>query len=506
MEVIEHIQDNDVEMALLREVPYFFARNNLVMPLRRRESYFVAAVVEEKGLLAAAELARKYRLTLYPLKAGQKVVIDAISKFYGQIGTAEEVMDNIAGEDLSSVATEFEKPRDILELTEDAPIIRLLNALFQQAAKERASDIHIEPYEKDLNVRMRVDGILHRVLSPPKIIQDALISRVKIMANLDIAEKRLPQDGRIRLLVGGQDIDLRVSIVPTAFGERAVLRLLNRKQGLIGLYEVGFDKKDEERFERLLEKTSGIILVTGPTGSGKTTTLYAAINRVHTEDRNIITVEDPIEYQLKGIGQMQVNPKIGLTFASGLRSFLRQDPDIIMIGEIRDFETAEIAIQASLTGHLVLSTLHTNDAASAVVRLTDMGMEPFLVASSLVAVLAQRLVRTICPYCKEEFTPTPLEAAYFSSPVQVLYRGKGCRMCKETGYLGRTGIFEFLYVDNEIRQMISGRADSRAMKDYAVSRGMRTLHMDGLEKVMKGITSLQEILRVTQKDYADISV
>ncbi|MFO7667568.1 MAG: type II secretion system ATPase GspE [Desulfobacterales bacterium] len=505
MEVIENINDNDVEIALLREVPYFFARNNLVMPLRRREGFLVAAVAEEKGLLAAVELAKKYRLTLYPLKAGEGIVLDAISKFYGQVGTAEEVMDNIAGEDLSSVATEFEKPRDILELTEDAPIIRLLNALFQQAAKERASDIHIEPYEKDLIVRMRVDGILHRVLSPPKIIQDALISRVKIMASLDIAEKRLPQDGRIRLLVGGQDIDLRVSIVPTAFGERAVLRLLNRKQGLIGLYEVGLDKKDEERFERLLEKTSGIILVTGPTGSGKTTTLYAAINRVHTEDKNIITVEDPIEYQLKGIGQMQVNPKIGLTFASGLRSFLRQDPDIIMIGEIRDFETAEIAIQASLTGHLVLSTLHTNDAASAVVRLTDMGMEPFLVASSLVAVLAQRLVRTICPYCKEEFTPT-FETAYFSSPLHVLYRGKGCRMCKETGYLGRTGIFEILYIDNEIRQMISGRADSRSMKDYAVSRGMRTLHMDGLEKVMKGITSLQEILRVTQKDYADISV
>ena len=506
MEVIEHIKDNDVDMALLREVPYFFARNNLVMPLRKREGFFVAAVAEDNGLLAASELARKYGLSLYPLKAGRGVVIDAISKFYGQIGTAEEVMDNIAGEDLSSVATEFEKPRDILELTEDAPIIRLLNALFQQAAKERASDIHLEPYEKELEVRMRIDGILHRVLSPPKIIQDALISRVKIMANLDIAEKRLPQDGRIRLLVGGQDIDLRVSIVPTAFGERAVLRLLNRKQGLIGLYEVGLDKNNEEKFEKLLEKTSGIILVTGPTGSGKTTTLYAAINRVHTEDRNIITVEDPVEYQLKGIGQIQVNPKIGLTFASGLRSILRQDPDIIMIGEIRDFETAEIAIQASLTGHLVLSTLHTNDAASAVVRLTDMGMEPFLVASSLIAVLAQRLVRTICPYCKEAFQPTPSEMAYFSSPVSVLYRGEGCQRCRGSGYLGRTGIFELLHVDNEIRQMISGRVDSQAIKDCAVSRGMRTLHVDGLDKVMKGITSLQEILRVTQKDYADISV
>ncbi|MDO8784625.1 MAG: ATPase, T2SS/T4P/T4SS family, partial [Syntrophales bacterium] len=274
----------------------------------------------------------------------------------------------------------------------------------------------------------------------------------------------------------------------------------------IGLYEVGLDKKDEEKFEKLLEKTSGIILVTGPTGSGKTTTLYAAINKVHTKDINIITAEDPIEYQLKGIGQMQVNPKIGLTFASSLRSILRQDPDIIMIGEIRDFETAEIAIQASLTGHLVLSTLHTNDAASAVVRLIDMGMEPFLVASSLVAVLAQRLVRTICPYCKEAFQPTPSEMKYFSSPVSVLYRGKGCQMCRESGYIGRTGIFEILYIDSEVGQMISGRVDSRAMKDYALSRGMRTLHMDGLEKVMKGITSLQEILRVTHKDYADISV
>lgn len=506
MEAIEHITDNDIEMALLREVPYYFARNNIVMPLGRREGCLVAAVSEDKGLLAAAELARKYGLKLHPLKAGRDLIIDAIGKFYGQIGTAEEVMDNIAGEDLSSVATEFEKPRDILELTEDAPIIRLLNALFQQAAKERASDIHVEPYEKDLDVRMRIDGILHRILSPPKIIQDALISRIKIMANLDIAEKRLPQDGRIRLLIAGQDIDLRVSIIPTAFGERAVLRLLNRKQGLIGLYEVGFDKKDERKFEQLLEKTSGIILVTGPTGSGKTTTLYAAINRIHSEDKNIITVEDPVEYQLKGIGQMQVNPRIGLTFASGLRSILRQDPDIIMIGEIRDFETAEIAIQASLTGHLVLSTLHTNDAASALVRLVDMGVEPFLVASSLAAVLAQRLVRSICPYCREEFQPSSSEISYFSAPVQALYRGRGCRICRDSGYLGRTGIFEILYIDNEIRQMIAGRVDSQEIKDYAVSNGMRTLYMDGLEKVRKGVTSLQEILRVTQNDYADISL
>nr|CBX31505.1 General secretion pathway protein E [uncultured Desulfobacterium sp.] len=504
METLEHIKDNEVNLNLLSQVPYFYSKNNLVIPLRIEEKTLIAAVSGNNGLLAAVELAKRLGVKVKPLRAEPGIVIEAISKYYGQISNAEEVMDNMAAEDLSSVATEFEKPRDILELTEDAPIIRLLNALFQQAFKERASDIHIEPYEKDLEVRMRIDGILHRVLRPPKIIQEALISRIKIMANLDIAEKRLPQDGRIRLLIGGQDIDLRVSIIPTSFGERAVLRLLNRKQGLIGLYEVGLDKQDENNFEKLLENTSGIILVTGPTGSGKTTTLYAALNRVHTEGRNIITVEDPVEYQLKGIGQMQVNPKIGLSFASGLRSILRQDPDIIMVGEIRDFETAEIAIQASLTGHLVLSTLHTNDAVSSIVRLADMGMEPFLVASSLVAVVAQRLVRNICPYCKETFMPAPSEEAYFPMPVEQLYRGKGCKECRESGYLGRTGIFEILSIDNNLRQMISQRVDAQAIREYAVSKGMRTLYAEGIDKVLKGITTLQEILRVTQKDYAEI--
>jgi general secretion pathway protein E len=373
-----------------------------------------------------------------------------------------------------------------------------LNAFLQQAVKERASDIHIEPYEKELEVRLRVDGILHRVLSPPKIIQDALISRVKIMANLDIAEKRLPQDGRIRLLVGGRDVDIRVSIIPTSFGERAVLRLLDRKQGVLGLWEVGLSQEDVKRLEELLQRTNGILLVTGPTGSGKSTTLYAALNRIHTEEKNIITVEDPVEYQLKGIGQMHVNPKIGLTFASGLRSILRQDPDVIMVGEIRDFETAEIAIQASLTGHLVLSTLHTNDAPSALTRLIDMGVEPFLVASSLIGALAQRLVRVICPHCKESYKPTPEEARYLSS--SVLYRGRGCEKCGDKGYLGRTGIFELLLIDDDIRHMITEKIDSQSIKNYAVSKGMKVLRTDGFEKAAKGITSVEEVLRVTQKD------
>ncbi len=377
---------------------------------------------------------------------------------------------------------------------------------FLQAVKERASDIHIEPYEKELDVRLRIDGVLHRVLTPPKIIQDALISRIKIMSNLDIAEKRLPQDGRIRLLLGGRDIDIRVSVIPTSHGERAVLRLLDRKQGLLGLWEVGFGKEDERKLEEYLQRPDGIILVTGPTGSGKTTTLYAALNRIHTEEKNIITVEDPIEYQLKGIGQIQVNPKIGLTFASGLRSILRQDPDVIMVGEIRDLETAEIAMQASLTGHLVLSTLHTNDAPSALVRLIDMGIEPFLVASSLTVVLAQRLVRTICPHCKVSYKPSDVEKSYFSNPPEFLYRGTGCEKCKGKGYYGRTGIFEFLAIDNEIRPMITDKIDSQSIKNHAISKGMKTLRQDGIEKARGGITTLEEVLRVTQKDYADISV
>jgi general secretion pathway protein E len=507
MDTLNNINDEDIELSLLKEVPLSFAKGNLVMPIKREDGELLGAVSDDRGALALSELSKRYGLRPKALRMQADVLLETINRLYGQIGSAEEVMDNITGEDLTSVATEFERPKDILELTEEAPIIRLLNALLQQAVKERASDIHIEPYEKELEVRIRVDGALRRVLSPPKIIQDALLSRVKIMANLNIAEKRLPQDGRIRLLIGGRDIDIRVSVIPTTFGERAVLRLLDRKHGILGLWEVGLSKEDEARMEELLKRTSGIILVTGPTGSGKTTTLYAALNLIHSEDKNIITVEDPVEYQLKGIGQIHVNPRIGLTFASGLRSILRQDPDVIMVGEIRDVETAEIAIQASLTGHLVLSTLHTNDAPSAIVRLIDMGVEPFLVASSLAGVLAQRLVRMICPRCKESYEPSALERSYFdSSPPEVLWRGAGCAKCNHTGYLGRLGIFELLVVESGLTQMITERTDSQSIKSHAVSRGMKTLRSDGLDKVKAGVTTLEELLRVTQKDDADISV
>lgn len=509
MKTIDALNDDEIEISLIKEIPLSFAKNNMIMPIKRSGGSLVAAVADDRGYLALREIARRYSLNPYPLKARPGIIIDAINRVYGQTGSAEEVMEGISGDDFSAVATEFEKPRDLMELTEEAPIIRLLNALLQQAVKEKASDIHIEPYEKELDVRMRMDGMLHRILTPPKIIQDALISRIKIMANLDIAEKRLPQDGRIRILIGGKDIDIRVSIVPTSFGERAVLRLLDRRHGLISLNELGLMGEDGRHFEDFLRRTSGIILVTGPTGSGKTTTLYASLNRIHTEEKNIITVEDPVEYQLKGIGQIHVNPKIGLTFATGLRSILRQDPDVIMVGEIRDFETAEIAIQASLTGHLVLSTLHTNDSASAITRLIDMGVEPFLVASSLVAVLAQRLVRNICPYCRETYEPNGKEAEYFSalevqSAPLTLYRGAGCDKCKDSGYLGRSGIFELLYVDNEVRQMITGRTDAQCIKDYSVSKGRKTLYLDGLNKVIKGDTTLEEIMRVTQKDIVEV--
>lgn len=509
METAKIIKDEDVDLSLLKEVPLSFAKGNMVMPVRREDGHLVAAVSSERGVLALIELSNHFGLKPVSLNRSDDIVLDAINRFYGQIGSAEEVMGNIASDDLSVVATEFERPRDLLELTEEAPIIRLLNALLQQAVKERASDIHIEPYEKDIDVRLRVDGILHRVLRPPKIIQDALISRVKIMANLDIAEKRLPQDGRIRLVIGGRDIDIRVSVIPTSFGERAVLRLLDRKHGILGLWEVGLDKDATRSLENMLQRTSGILLVTGPTGSGKTTTLYAAMNRIHREEKNIITVEDPVEYQLKGIGQIQVNPRIGLTFASGLRSILRQDPDVIMIGEIRDTETAEIAIQASMTGHLVLSTLHTNDAASAITRLIDMGVEPFLIASSLMGAVAQRLLRTICPHCKESYEPSDIEVSYLlhSSDNDIsgdyspsLYRGKGCEKCKGKGYIGRTGIFELLAVDDEIRRMITARADSQSIKGAAIMAGMKTLRIDGFEKVIKGTTTVEEVLRVTQQD------
>jgi general secretion pathway protein E len=499
----EQLDDTGCDETLLAKLPLSFARSRCLLPLCEENGRLVLALANPLDLLSQDEVSQRYGLPVSAVVAPREEVLAAINRLYARTaGTAREVVENLVAEDLSAIATELAHPRDLLDLTDEAPVIRLLNAILFQAVKERASDIHIEPYERSLEVRFRIDGILRLRLEPPKLLQEALISRVKIMASLNIAEKRLPQDGRFKVLVAGNEVDIRVSLIPTMYGERTVLRLLDRAQGVRTLREIGFADRDEQIMERLISRTSGILLVTGPTGSGKTTTLYAALSGINRQERNLITIEDPIEYQLSGVGQIQVNPRIELTFAAGLRSILRQDPDVIMVGEIRDAETAEIAMQASLTGHLVLSTLHTNDAATAVTRLIDMGIEPFMVASSLTGILAQRLVRTICPHCREAYRP---ELVLPGLP-ELLYRGRGCERCFGQGTQGRTGIYELLTIDAELCGMITRRATSGEIKEYAVSRGMRSLRDDGLAKVAAGITTLEEVLRVTQEDYADLSL
>ncbi len=499
------VDDSQVDGGLLVRLPLAFARKHLLLPLRQEEGRLLVALGEPTDLLAQDEVAAIFGLPLQGIVVPRQEVLDAVNRLYSRFaGSAKEVVAELAGEDLSAIATELSQPQDLLDLTDEAPVIRLLNSILFQAVKERASDIHIEPYERELDVRFRIDGILYKMLAPPRVILDALVSRVKIMAGLNIAEKRLPQDGRLKVIVAGREVDIRVSIIPTFFGERTVLRLLDKQRGVLSLTDIGFSGRDERSMERLLSRSNGIILVTGPTGSGKTTTLYAALSRLNSPEKNIITIEDPIEYQLSGVGQIQVNPKIDLTFAQGLRSILRQDPDIVMVGEIRDAETAEIAMQASLTGHLVLSTLHTNDAATAVTRLVDMGIEPFMVASTLTGVLAQRLVRVICPHCREEYTPER-EYAGITLPPK-LYRGRGCDRCFGLGMLGRIGIYELLLIDSELCSMIIKRTPAGVIKEYAVSRGMRTLREDGLDKAAAGITTIEEVLRVTQEDYADLPV
>ena len=389
---------------------------------------------------------------------------------------------------------------DLLTVEEEAPAVQFINEVLTLAIRARASDVHFEPFRDRMRVRLRVDGVLKTVRELPASKVPPVISRLKIMANLDIAEKRLPQDGRIMVRLGGKEIDIRVSTLPTYFGERVVLRLLSKESILYSTKELGLLPDDYQTFSNLIKTPHGIVLVTGPTGSGKTTTLYAALSEINREEINIITVEDPVEYQLEGISQVQVKPEIGLTFASALRSILRQDPDVIMVGEIRDRETAEIAIQAALTGHLVFSTLHTNDAPSSITRLVDMRIEPFLVASSVVGVIAQRLVRKVCPYCKEPYTPTlqELRDLGLNDFSGSFYRGKGCEHCMNTGYLGRTAIYEILVVDKEIKKLILEGKDSDEIKEVAVSKGMKTLRDDGAQKVKMGITTPEEVLRVTR--------
>ena len=409
------------------------------------------------------------------------------------------MVEEIAAGDNDSRAPE---PEDLLDVSDEAPVIRFVNSLITQGYKERASDIHIEPFETELIVRYRIDGILYEALRPPHKSHAAIVSRIKIMAALNIAEKRLPQDGRFRVRIAGKDVDVRVSTLPTAFGERVVLRLLDHGSQVLQLEDIGLEADLLRQLDAMIRKSHGIFLVTGPTGSGKTTTLYAALTRLNNREKNIITVEDPIEYQLPGVGQIQVNAKIDLTFANGLRSILRQDPDIIMVGEIRDAETAEIAVQSALTGHMVFSTLHTNDAAGALTRLVEMGIEPFLAASSIVSIIAQRLVRQICPHCRESYRPSPnlLTDAGLPDDGALYYRGRGCDRCMGLGYRGRSGIYELLPVEEETRELLLARKDAATIKAAAQRKGMKSLRDAGLAKAAAGETTLEEVLRVTQEE------
>ncbi len=434
----------------------------------------------------------------------QEAIITAINLAYDlSRSSAKEFFQEMTDETPEHLISEIEETADLLDETSDAPIIKLVNLLVAGAIRDRASDIHIEPYQNTLKVRYRIDGILYDILSLPRRIQSPLTSRVKIMAKLNIAEKRLPQDGRIEIRIADRSVDIRVSVLPTAFGERVVLRLLDKTSSILRLSDLGMDENRIRLFNRLIKSPYGIILVTGPTGSGKSTTLYAALSTINHPEINIITIEDPIEYQIEGIGQIQVNPKIDLTFAAGLRSIVRQDPDVILVGEIRDRETAEIAIQSSLTGHLVFSTLHTNDAASAVTRLIDMGIEPFLVTSAVIAVVAQRLVRMLCPKCKEPYVPDDESLANVGISKAMLkdhaiYMRKGCPACMNTGYRGRTAIFEIMIMDEDIKRLVLKTSDSNQIGELAVFRGMSTMLQNGAEKVLQGITTLEEVLRVTR--------
>lgn len=508
--VLEEIPLDKLDPTLVSEVPIGYVKSHSILPLYREGRNVRVAISNPLNQYALGDLQMmvKARPQVYLVEPSK--VVDAINWIYDKASrSADSVIADIEEDDFSTEIQNLEEITDLLDDPNEAPIIRFVNSLLTQAVKDRASDIHIEPFERELSVRFRIDGVLYDIVKPSKRLQAAIISRVKIMSGLNIAERRLPQDGRIRIKIAGRDIDIRTSTIPVSHGERVVMRLLDRSQTQLGLGEIGIVDHNLETFRALIKKSHGIILVTGPTGSGKTTTLYAGLTEINSPELNILTVEDPVEYQLKGVGQMQVNPKIDLTFASGLRAFLRQDPDVIMVGEIRDGITAEIAIQASLTGHLVLSTLHTNDAASAVTRLVDMGIEPFLVASSMLAIMAQRLLRLVCPHCKVPHVPSDGELRELGIQRDDLqrrsiFRSAGCPECLSTGYKGRSGIYELMVIDDDIRNLILAGVDSGTIKKKAISKGMLTLRDDGIRLVLEGKTTIEEVLRVTQEDQVEV--
>ncbi|MEX2131808.1 MAG: type II secretion system ATPase GspE [Pseudohongiellaceae bacterium] len=485
------------------KIPYAFAKVQGVVVTALTDSAAEAAVREGAGSAALAEVRRVLGVPVRArrFQAGEFDELLASTYNNASTGAAELAGDLAQDMDLSRLLQELPRIEDLMESQDDAPVIRLINALLTQALREGASDIHVEPFETRSVVRLRIDGTLRDLIEPAQALHGAIVSRIKIMAQLDIAEKRLPQDGRITLRVAGKPVDVRVSTVPAGHGERVVLRLLDKQAGRLDLTRLGMDDITLGRIDRMIREPHGIVLITGPTGSGKTTTLYAALSRLNANALNIMTVEDPIEYALDGISQIQVNSRIDMSFARALRTILRQDPDVVMIGEIRDLETAQIAVQASLTGHLVFATLHTNDAVSAVTRLVDMGVEPFLLASSLLGVGAQRLVRRLCLECRKPFgaATAPLQELGLAVSGATLYTAQGCPACKGSGYRGRTGIYELLTVDDQLRRLIHDRASEQTLRDYAVHHGMRTLREDGMRWAGTGLVSLEEVVRVTRE-------
>jgi len=509
LEYLPALANESVPDEFIHQVPVGFARNYALCGIGQANGTVRVATAFPLDTHPMDDLASMIGSEVEPVLAPRAEITSLINRAYKQkSGMVEETMDGLREDDILAEAAAIDESEDLLATANKAPIIRLVNMVLFQALKMRASDVHFQPFPDRLQVRYRIDGVLYDMEAPPKKVQDAILSRLKVMGNMDIAERRLPQDGRASVKLGDSEVDIRISSVPTSSGERIVLRLLDKSARLYALEEIGFEPDNLKIVEQYIKYNHGILLVTGPTGSGKSTTLYAALQKVNSTQLNVITLEDPIEYQLDGISQIQINEKKGLTFAMGLRHLLRQDPDIMMVGEVRDVETARIAIQAALTGHLVYSTLHTNDAASTVTRLVDIGLEPYLVASSLICVIAQRLVRRICPECR--YLSEPNEEDLFdlkSINLKIdqfedgkLWKGHGCPSCFNTGYTDRTGIYEVLPIDDIIKDQVMARVNSTVIKRESIQRGCRTLRMDGAQKVVRGITTPAEVLRVTQLD------
>ncbi len=508
LDYLDDINPDEIPNDLINAVPINFSKKNELIPVRREEGHVIVAIVDPENHAALDDLRILFDSPIKPIITSSNLIMDAINSCYNRTPENDAVMSEL-DEDGTDMIDDFEEVEDLLESDDEAPIIRLVNQLLVRAVKQKASDIHVEPFEKELVVRYRIDGALYEIMRPPKKAQNSILSRIKIMADLNIAEKRLPQDGRIRIKLAGKDIDIRVSTLPTSYGESCVMRLLDRSKVLQTLDTIGFYQEDLETIRELIHKSHGILLVTGPTGSGKTTTLYACLTEINEPDVKIITVEDPVEYQIPGINQCQVNPKIDMTFGAALRSILRQDPDVVMIGEIRDKETAEIAVQASLTGHLVISTLHTNDTATTPTRLIDMGVEPFLVGASLIGVVAQRLIRKVCSSCREEQPLSSVqkqEIGLSDALIQgkTIYRATGCPDCLETGYDGRTAIHEIMLITDEVRDLIIANADGVKIKKQAMAQGMRTLRELAAVKMLNGETTFEEVMLVTQEDVARV--